>query len=245
MKHLFIFLSTAFIVTLGFQSCGSENGNGNGSGSVDENEQISKPATSLNVSISGTIDHETHTQGQSGTVTFNRFPVSVKEFKQVRDQIGGEPHGAVALQIMASEMFRRHNKIGEECIKLNNTQNNISVCISRLKTIFTQRPYQMAVFLKGSSWDNGYNPEKPYTIEVVVMNGKPYDDSSVFQTKVLFLAVVSSGHESSPLPVSVLKTKKPEEKASENGKYFIVWESASITLQCKEKSFEHDFNGLD
>ena len=239
MKRVFFYIVTVLMVlTLGIQGCKDENGDENGNG--DNN----RPTTPLEVSISGEIDHETHTPGQSGTITFNRFPATVAEWKQVREQIGEEPHGAVALQIMASEMYRRNNDIGKECLLLNNTVSNGNKSVNLAKGVFAARPYQMAAFLRGATWDNGYNPSKPYTMDVVVMNAKPYEDIDYYQAKLLYLAVVSSGHDSSPLPVSVLKTKKPGE-AGENGKFYIVQESSSIYLQCKAISFEHPFNGLD
>jgi len=199
----------------------------------------------VSVSISGSIDHTTHQRGQSGTVTFNRFPATVDEWKQVREQIGSEPHGAIALQVMASEMYRRDPKIGKECIELNNVVSNIPSCIRRLQDLFVyeKNPYQMAYYLKGATQQNGFNPPKPYTIEVKVSNNA-YAKSTDYQTVVLNLSVNSSGHDSSPLPCSVLKTKRPGE-SGENGKFFLVFGCSSLYLKGKQASFESTFRGLD
>lgn len=70
----------------------------------------------LEVTMTGEIDHEEHTPGQSGSVSFNRFPASVAEFMQVREQIGKEPQGAAALEVMAMEMYRRNRNVGLECL---------------------------------------------------------------------------------------------------------------------------------
>ena len=95
------------------------------------------PTTLLEVAITGTINHSDYTAGQTGTVTFTRFPATVSEFKQVRDRIGGEPHGAVALQLMAYEMYRRNRSRGEESIRLNNVNTNITSALSQLRQLFS------------------------------------------------------------------------------------------------------------
>ena len=206
------------------------------------------PSTPLEVSITGTINHTTFTSGQKGTVTLNRFPATVDEWKKVQEKIGGEPHGAVALQIMASEMYRRNNDVGLSCVELNSTKSCNTSTISRLKTVFAasnNRPYQMASFLKGATPDNGYNPTKPYTIEIRVAEGRKYTESTDFQATVINLEVLTSGSDSGSVPVAVLKTLKPDEPAGEKGKYFIVWECSTLFVSCKTASFANPFKGLD
>jgi D-methionine transport system substrate-binding protein len=214
---------------------------------TDDSDDPTKNLPKLVVTISGTISHTTYTTGQSGTVSFNRFPATVPEFKQVRDQIGGEPHGAIALQVMAYELFRRDRVRGEECIRLNNVLTNVTTPLSQLKQLFSNdanyaRPYQMAAYLKGATWDNGYKPDKPYTVEVEVNNGVPYEESSIFQSKVLHLKILTQGKPSSDM-VSVLKTIKPGEPGE--GKYFIVFGSGPMFSQVREISFSTPFQGLD
>ena len=215
-----------------------------------------KPLVALDVKITGKIDHTNYTKGQSGTVEFNRFPATVDEFKTVRQKIGGEPHGAVALQVMAMEMYRRDRSIGLECIKLNNTSSNVGEVVSRLKELFGgdikyNRPYQMAAYLKGAEPGNGYNPTKPYTVEVIVDPAKPYQHSGIFQSKYLFLRIKtkgrdngSSGQNGTSDGLYVLKTKKPGEPG-EKGKFFLVNNSSSMHTQVKPISFDHEFKGLD
>lgn len=171
------------LLTFGIMACAlacnkanPSEGSGDGGGDNAGNGNGSTSTEAFNVKISGTIDHDTHTPNQSGTVEFNRFPATVDEFKQARDVIGGQPHGAVALQIMAFEMYRRDRKKGEACIRLNNVGTNANESVRHLKDLFGSdpsyaRPYQMAAFLKGATPRNGYKPDKPYTIEVRVNNG--------------------------------------------------------------------------
>ena len=201
----------------------------------------------LKVTIDGAINHTTYTKGEKGSVTFNRFPANVEEFKTVRDQIGGEPHGAVALQIMAFEMYRRDRQAGEACIKLNNTVLNVAPCTRRLKEIFGgdlvySRAYQMAAFLKGATPENGYNPTEPYVVEVYVNPGVEYIQSNDYQTKVLVLEVTTKGKDSGRETVRVLKTARPGE-ASAN-KYFVVENSPGLYSQVKTPSFTNPFKGL-
>ena len=203
----------------------------------------------LEVALSGTINHTDYTKGQSGTITFNRFPATVEEFKQVREQIGGEPHGAIALQLMAYEMYRRDRKMGEECIRLNSTTSNIQQPLRRLNELFSDkysdyaRPYQIAAFLKGASPKNGYNPPKPYTIEVRVNPAIRYQESSIFQTEVLYLQVLTQGRKNGLVGASVLKTHKPGEPSE--GTYFIVLSCGDFYFQAEPVSFTAPFNGLD
>lgn len=208
-----------------------------------------KPLAALEVKITGTISHTTYTKGQSGTVEFNRFPASVDEFKAVREKIGGEPHGAVALELMAMEMYRRDRNIGLECIKLTNTSTNANVVVDRLKELFGgdvnyNRPYQTAAYLKGAEPGNGYNPTKPYTVEVFVDPAKPYQKFDHYQSTVLSLRIKSKGRSHGSDGVSVLKTKRPGEPG-EKGKFFIISSNTGMISQVAPISFEHEFNGLD
>ena len=203
----------------------------------------------IKVTLSGTISHTNYKSGQSGKVTFNRFPASVEEFKEVREKIGGEPHGAIALQLMAYEMYRRDRTIGEECIRLNNTTTNIQQPLRRLNELFNDnfpdyaRPYQIAAFLKGASPKNGYNPTKPYTIEIRVNPAIKYQESSIYQTNVLYLQVFTQGRKSGFVGASVLKTYKPNEPSE--GKYFIVSSCGDFYFQAEPVSFTAPFKGLD
>ncbi len=205
-------------------------------------------AVALEVNITGKISHTTYTVGQTGTVTFNRFPATEEEFRQVREKIGGEPHGAVALQLMAYEMYRRNRTVGEACIRLNNVTVNVTPATNRLRELFGKdayyaRPYQIAAFLKGATPANGYNPTKPYTVEVRVAPAVAYEYSNDYQNTMLYLEVFTQGKDRGSEQVAVLKTLKPGEPGE--GKYFIVFNSPGLYSQVREVSFANPFNGLD
>ena len=170
-------------------------------------------------------------------------------FRSVREKIGKEPHGAVALQIMAYEMFRRNQRIGMECINLNSTNTNSgekSSAVRQLRLLFnnddSSRPYQMAAYLKGATFENGYSPTKPYTVEVIVDEGRGYGYSNYYQAPIVKLLVLTKGKER-PDPIALVKTKDPKE--SSEGKYFIVSECSSIYVRVRAIAFDHPFKGLD
>jgi len=203
----------------------------------------------VEATINGKIDHAVWTAGQTATVSFNHFPVSVAEFMQVREQIGNEPHGCIALQVMAYEMYRRDKTTGKECIALNNLKVNINQTINRLTELNRPndsyaRPYQMAAYLKGATWQNGYKPDKPYTVTVRTRPGVKHENSNTFQALILYLDInVEGGKDKGWSPVSVVKTLKPGE-ASE-GKFFIINDSCDMYSQVREVSFAKPFEGLD
>ena len=207
-------------------------------------EDVSK--IPLQASVSGNISAGNFVNGTVATVTFNRFPANVNEWKQVRDQIGETIPGAVALQIMACELYRRNSAAGTECLILNTVSSSQTSYTSLLMNVASSRPYQFAAYLKGASWDNGYNPTKPYTIEIRVTATSAKDYATYYQADSYKFFIKSNGHELNGglQPVSVLKTERPGEPG-EGGKYYIVHGSSSIFLQCKEKKFSESFNGLD
>ena len=202
----------------------------------------------LEVTMTGEIDHEEHTPGQSGSVSFNRFPASVAEFMQVREQIGKEPQGAAALEVMAMEMYRRNRNVGLECLKLCNTITNVNSCVQRLKELFGKdinyaRPYQMAAFLEGATPQNGYKPNEPYTVTIDVRENRPYQDSGIFQTKVLaFWIHCGGGKPGSKKRIEVLKTLKKDEVSKDP--YFIVFTCPDLYFQVEPISFSTTFEGL-
>ena len=202
----------------------------------------------LEVTMTGEIDHEEHTPGQSGSVSFNRFPASVAEFMQVREQIGKEPQGAAALEVMAMEMYRRNRNVGLECLKLCNTITNVNSCVQRLKELFGKdinyaRPYQMAAFLEGATPDNGYKPNEPYTVTIDVRENRPYEYSKIYQANVLTFWIHCGGARSgTKRSIQVVKTAKKDEVSKDP--YFVVFNCPDLYTQVEEVSFKTPFEGL-
>ena len=210
-----------------------------------ENSRTDMPP--LEVEITGNINHTSFEPGQEGSVTFNRFPASVKEFEMVRKQIGGEPHGAVALELMAAEIYRRDAAIGIECLKLCNTPININNQISRWKELFGKdeyyaRPYQIASFLKGATPENKYTPTEPYTIEVKVNSAREYQNITEYQSVELYLEVLTSGKDKGSETVYVVKPN-PCRSYPEGSEYFLVNNCPGLYSQVKE-IFDQEWDKL-
>ena len=239
MKLKLIYLLAAiFALSASIQGC-DKNPDGKDPNGNDPN----RPP--LEVSVGGNISVDNFVDGAGGTVAFNRFPATVNEWKEVREKIGKTIPGAIALQIMACELYRRNNTAGIECLKLNTSTAKAVSYSNLLKGVIDTRPYQFAAYLQGASWDNGYNPTKPYTITVAVTPTSSVGYSNDYQTNIYHLFIKSNGHEVNGglQPASVMITARPGEPGE--GKYYIISELSSIFLQCKEKSFSVPFNGLD
>ena len=74
--------------------------------------------------MKGDINPVKYKPGQEATVTFSHFPQTVEEFQMAQETLGQTPQGAVVLQLMAFEMWRRDAKLGKECIRLCNVESN-------------------------------------------------------------------------------------------------------------------------
>jgi len=197
------------------------------------------PDTKLEVSMTGAINHTTHTPGDSGSVTFNRFPYSIDEFKSVQKQIGGEPHGAVALELMAAEMYRWNAAIGTECLKLCNIPINVNLQTNRWKELFGNdvnynRPYQIGAYLRGATPENKYTPNEPYTIEVRVRKNRAYENSTDYQCKVLFLEVMTKGKETNGCDLVDVVKPEPCNSYPNGSNYFVVFNCPGLYAQVKQ-----------
>ena len=196
------------------------------------------PLEDLKVTIAGDIHHTIFTEDQYGFVSFNRFPASVGEFKKIQEQIGGEPHGALALELMAAEMYRRNVSTGTECLKLCNTLINVNIQTDRWKELLGKdinyaRPYQIGAFLKGATPENNYTPSEPYTIEVKVNNGRPYQNITDYQSVELYLEVLTKGKDHGSETVYVVKPN-PCNSYPDGSRFFLVNNCPGLYAQVKE-----------
>lgn len=184
----------------------------------------------ITTALRGTISHTQWEPGKTASVEFSRFPTSIAEFRELQRTLGKEPHGAIALELMAFEMYRRDGDNGVECLKLNNTPNNVLSVVNRLRELYRKngsyaRPYQAAAFLKGASAANGYKPDSPYTVEVRVSPVTKYQPANDYGSTMLFIDINSNGHQSNWKSVYVVKPAGSE--------YFLINNNPGMYSQCE------------
>jgi hypothetical protein len=242
MKKLFLIASSELLL----EACGGNSqkttGGNNGEKSGGKTTEATAGGSVSDTNV-GTINHDEYVAGTEASVTITGIPQSVDDFKALQQQIDGEPQGAVALEIIACEVYHQQCKSdGQDCLTLCNVKNNVNCQLQRLKDLFNEkdeyyaRPYQMAAFMKGASADNGYNPSKPYTIEVNVDKNAPYEMSDEYGAKLINLQVVSHGHDAGSQRVTVVKPNGSD--------YFMVCNCPGIYSQVKKIAPGQTFNGL-
>lgn len=200
----------------------------------------------IEVSMSGTINPDKWTAGEEATVTFARFPKTVEGFKQIQREIGNTPQGAAALQLIAFEMYNQNKEVGEECVRLNNTEINVPSVMRRLPEIFGKndmkdsypRRHLVATFLAGATPENGFNPTRPYTVRVRSSKVHDYERAESLKGYVLYLDVYSTGYDTSWRGCEVVKQKGND--------YYTVSNSPSMYVQCKDVPFDakEDYKGI-
>lgn len=168
--------------------------------------------------------------------SINSIPASLEEFQALQAELGTTPEGCIMLQLVAMEMYRRDRTVGQECLRLNNTDTNLSYVTNRLKEIFREndsyaRPYLVSSFFKGAKPSNGYNPQKPYTIQVRRNPAHPEDErSQMLKGYVKYMQVYSDGYDTPWRGVEVVQQK--------GDTYYRVSNCPSIYTQCKEVDFD-------
>lgn len=189
-------------------------------------------AGSVPCEIEGKISHDTYDASQNGKVTFERFPNSIVEFEKTRNRLATEPHGAVALQVMAFELFRRNPDDGEKALKMNNTETNFANTLRQLKEMmntkdaYYARPYLAAALLQGATPENAYKPSDPYTVAVRVNPTNKYQKSEFLNGTVIYLQVDSKGWDTNWRGVEVVKPKGEQ--------YYLVSNCPAMYTQCKK-----------
>jgi len=172
----------------------------------------------------------------SDKVSIEKIPTTVEEFQALQAELGTTPEGCIMLQLVAMEMYRRDKNVGTECLTLNNTSTNLSYVTSRLKEIFREgdtyaRPYLVSSYFKGAKPSNGYNPEKPYTIQVRRNPAYPNDErSQSLKGYVKYMQVYSDGYDTPWRGIEVVQQK--------GDPYYRVSNCPSLYTQCKEVDFD-------
>ncbi len=182
-------------------------------------------------SSSNTVSPTAWEPNKEVAVSFNQFPASLAEWKRMQEQLGGTPEGAVALQVMAFELYRNNRSDGEAALRLNNTSTNYNSTVERLKEImgkdqYYARPYIAWALLQGATPENGYTVRPPYTVSMKVDPNKKYQESQLLKGTVIYLLIDSKGWDTNWRGVEVVKP------AGSN--YYVVSNCPAMYTQCKE-----------
>ena len=181
-------------------------------------------------SISGDISHTQWEGNKTTSVTFDEFPATLDEWKAMQQVLGGEPQGAVALQVMAFELYRNNRTDGEQALRLNNTSTNYNSTVERLREImgkdqYYARPYIARAMLHGATPENGYYTRPPYVIDMKVDPNKKYQESQLLRGTVIYLLIDSKGWDTNWRGVEVVKPAGSD--------YYVVSNCPAMYTQCK------------
>ena len=77
--------------------------------------------------VSGNYTLPKQKEEDGGIVTISRTPRSVDKFKELREQIAKEPHGAAACFVIALHMLMENPVVGEECLAMSVTPSQRDV----------------------------------------------------------------------------------------------------------------------
>jgi hypothetical protein len=168
-------------------------------------------------------------------VTFKSFPKSLEDFQAFQAEYGKTPEGAIAVQLVAMEMYRHDKKVGQQCLALCNTQTNLSSVTSRLNELYREgdsyaRPYLVSAMLLGAKPSNSYNPNKPFTIRLRLDPTKNTERSQMLKGYVTHLQLYSDGYDTPWRSIDVVLQQGDE--------YYRISNCPAILTQCKEIDFD-------
>lgn len=181
--------------------------------------------------INKRISHTRWEGDKKTSVEFDAFPATFEQWQEMQKILGGEPQGAVALQVMAIELYRNNRPDGEKALRLNNTSTNYNSTVERLREImgkdqYYARPYIAWALLDGATPEGGYYVRPPYKIEMKVDPNKKYQQSQLLHGTVIYLLIDSKGWDTNWRGVEVVKPQGSD--------YFVVSNCPAMYTQCKQ-----------
>lgn len=143
-KSILLFMMPAIALLFACSSCET---------AVEDNDPISGTVTG-----GYTTPNQTETDG--GTVTVSRTPRSVAKFRELREQIAREPHGAAACFVVALHMFMENPTVGEECLAMSVTPSQRDA--TNPKRLASVRQIIYDRYYKKDSGSEVYSPWIPF-----------------------------------------------------------------------------------
>ena len=185
----------------------------------------------------GTLTAKQYDKKATGVVTFTNVPSDYEEFETVYKQfLGKTPHGTAAMMVMAMEIYGRDREVGKQCIELINYPSNVNSVISRLKDkygtsayapendSYNQR-YLPAAVLKGATPQNGYRPQRPYTVEMKASVNKHQELQISGSGRVMYIYVMGKGWDTEQRSVEIIRQP--------NQPLYQIFNCPSLYTQCK------------
>lgn len=191
----------------------------------------------------GNLTAKEYKRTAKGTVTFTNIPSDYEEFESIYTNfLGKTPHGTAAMMTMAMEIYARDRAVGRKCIELINYPSNVNSVIPRLNDKFGATPgdsygqrYLPAAVLKGATPENGYQPQKPYTMEMKASVNKHQELQIVGSGRVVYLYVMGKGWDTEQRSVEIIRQP--------GNKLYQVFNCPALYTQCKQ--IRGTWNGLE
>lgn len=182
----------------------------------------------------GNLTAKEYRKSAKGTVTFTNVPTDYEEFESIYTNfLGKTPHGTAAMMTMAMEIYARDRAEGRKCIELVCYPSNVSSVIPRLNDKFGASPgdsygqrYLPAAVLKGATPENGYQPKRPYTMEMKASVNKHQELQIVGSGRVMYLYVMGKGWDTEQRSVEIIR--QPDNKL------YQVFNCPALYTQCKQ-----------
>lgn len=228
-KALPVILLSLAVVATSVNATAQRRSKGRKMARTERNVKAAMQSRVTNTSTT-TISHTEWEPNATTSVTFNEFPTTLDKWKEMQKVLGGEPQGAVALQVMAFELYRNNRTDGEQALRLNNTATNYNSTVERLREImgkdqYYARPYIARAMLRGATPENGYTTRPPYVIDMKVDPNKKYQESQLLKGTVIYLLIDSKGWDTNWRSVEVVKPAGSD--------YFVVSNCPAMYTQCK------------
>ena len=182
----------------------------------------------------GNITAEQYNQQATGVVTFTNVPSDYDEFEQLYTEfLGKTPHGTAAMMPMAMEIYGRSREEGLRCFQLICYPSNVNSVVSILKEKYRAaeqgdsygQRYLPAAVLKGATPANAYQPQEPYTVEMLASVNKHQDLTFSGQGRVVYLYIIGKGWDTEKRQVEIIK--QPDSALHK------VFNCPSLYTQCK------------
>ncbi len=186
--------------------------------------------------MQGNIAADKYRKNGFGVVTFTNIPSDYTEFETVYTSfLGKTAYGAAAMMPMAMEIYARDRQVGRQCIELLCYASNVNSVISILRDKFGSAPndsygqrYLPAASLKGATPENGYMPERPYTVEMQASVNQHQELKITGNGTVVYIYIIGGGWDTQQRSVEIIKQNDNE--------LYKVFNCPALYVGCKQIS---------